>query len=155
MIAELVGVSQSTISGELKRNTGQRGYREKQAQTKSHARRQKAEKSIKMTPNMIVLIESKLEAKWSPEQISGWLFEEKGQRISYQTIYLHIWADKQSGGALFRHLRRKGKAYQPRGNKNAGRGCIKSRVSIDIPSCCHDGEKIIVKEKSWQINVKN
>jgi len=37
MIADLVGVSQSTISRELKRNTGRWGYREKQAQTKSHA----------------------------------------------------------------------------------------------------------------------
>jgi len=27
-------------------------------------------------------------------------------------------------------LRRKGKAYQPRGSKHAGRGCIKNRVSI-------------------------
>ena len=58
-------------------------------------------------------------------------FEEKGQRISYETSYIHIWADKQSGGTLFRHLRRKSKAYQPRGNKHAGRGCIKNRVSID------------------------
>jgi len=46
VIADLVCVSQPTISRELKRNTGQRGYREKQAQTKSHARRQKSEKSI-------------------------------------------------------------------------------------------------------------
>jgi len=131
VIADMVGVSQPTISRELKRNTGQRGYREKQAQTKSNTRRQKAEKSIKMTPDMVFLIESKLKAKWSPEQISGWIFEEKGQRISYETIYLHIWADKKSGGALFKQLRRKGKAYQPRGNKHAGRGCIKNRVSID------------------------
>jgi len=131
VIADMVGVSQPTISRELKRNTGQRGYREKQAQTKSNTRRQKAEKPIKMAPDMIVLIESKLKTKWSPEQISCWIFEEKGLRISYETIYLHIWADKQSGGTRFRHLRRKGKAYQPRGNKHAGRDYIKNRVSID------------------------
>jgi len=68
MIADVVGVSQPTISRELKRNTGQRGYRETQAQAKSYIRRQKAEKFIKMTPAMIALIESKLEVKWSPEE---------------------------------------------------------------------------------------
>ena len=33
--AKMVGVSASTISRELKRNTGQRGYRPKQAQMKA------------------------------------------------------------------------------------------------------------------------
>ena len=131
VIADLVGMSQSTMSRELKRNAGQRGYRENQAQTKSNTRRQKAEKSIKMTPDMIALIESKLKAKWSSEQISGWVFEGKGLRISYETIHLYRWADKQPGGTLFSHLRPNGNAYQPRGNKHAGRGCIKNRVSID------------------------
>jgi len=101
VIADVVGVGQSTISRELKRNTGQRGYREKQAQTQSNTRRKKAEKAIKMTPNMIPLIEEKLEAKWSPEQISGWIFEERGQRISYEAIYLYIWEDKRSGGGHY------------------------------------------------------
>ncbi|MBV1928447.1 MAG: helix-turn-helix domain-containing protein [Gammaproteobacteria bacterium] len=32
MIARAIGVSQPTVSRELRRNTGQRGYREKQAQ---------------------------------------------------------------------------------------------------------------------------
>ena len=54
-----------------------------------------------MTPNMIPLIEEKLEAKWSPEQISGWIFEERGQRISYEAIYLYIWEDKRSGGGHY------------------------------------------------------
>ena len=150
MIAEAVGVSQPTVSRELKRNTGQRGYREKQAQSFSDERRQTARKAIKMTPGIIILIESKLEEKWSPEQISGWLLEERGQRISYERIYLHIWADKNTGGFLFKHLRRQGKAYHPRGKKYAGRGHIKNRVSIDE-------RPAIVDEKSrvgdWEIDL--
>ena len=131
MIADAVGVSQPTVSRELRRNAGQRGYREKQAQKLSEKRRQSSRKSIKMTPDVIAIIDLKLEEKWSPEQISGWLLEESGQAISYESIYLHIWADKESGGLLFKHLRRQGKAYQPRGKKQAGRGHIKNRVSID------------------------
>jgi IS30 family transposase len=38
-IAAAIGVSQSTISRELARNTGERGYRHKQAQSKAAVRR--------------------------------------------------------------------------------------------------------------------
>jgi transposase, IS30 family len=69
MIADEVGVSQSTISMELKRNTGQRGYRENQAQKLNDNLRMAAAKAIKMTPDLIILIDSKLKEKWSPEQI--------------------------------------------------------------------------------------
>lgn len=130
-IAKTIGVTQSTISRELQRNTGERGYRFKQAQDKCDERRIEAAKYIKMTPDMIKLIDSKLCIKWSPEQISGWLLEERDEKISHETIYQHVWEDKASGGDLYRHLRRKGKAYQSRSKKQAGRGYIKNRVSID------------------------
>ena len=130
-IASIINVDQSTISRELRRNTGQRGYRHKQAQPMSADRRFGATKFLKMTPGMINLIESKLREKLSPEQISGWLLAERQERLSYETIYLHIWADKGAGGDLYTHLRRQGKAYQPRSKSQAGRGHIKNRVSID------------------------
>ena len=138
-IADAVGVSQSAISRELRRNEGKRGYRYQQAQNKADMRRTKAAKALKMTPEMIELIESKLGEKWSPEQISGWLLEDHLQLISHETIYQHVWNDKRSGGDLYTHLRRQGKKYQSRGNKQAGRGCIKNRVSIDPRkiSCTH------------------
>ena len=130
-IADAVGVSQPTISRELRRNAGERGYRYKQAQSKSHQRRIDATKAIKMTDGMIRLIESKLREKWSPEQISGWLLEEREQQLSHETLYLHIWADKALGGDLYSYLRRKGKTYQPRSKNHAGRGHIKNRVGIE------------------------
>lgn len=131
-IAKQLKVSQSTISREFSRNTGKRGYRFKQAQTSTDIRRLAACKAIKMTTALITLIESKLIIKWSPEQVSGWLREELSIDISYETIYQHIWSDKKSGGYLFQHLRRKGKAYQSRSkDKQAGRGFIKNRISID------------------------
>ncbi len=61
------------IIRELKRNTGKRGYRAKQAQQKVLYRRHTAEKSIKLTHRIIRLIVTRLREKWSPEQISGWL----------------------------------------------------------------------------------
>ena len=68
MMAETIGVSQSTVSRELRRNTGQRGYREKQAQNLSDKRGQYARKPTKMTPGMVTLIALKREEKWSPEE---------------------------------------------------------------------------------------
>jgi IS30 family transposase len=90
-----IGVSPSTISRELKRNTGKRGYRFKQANKKAKERRCLASSSArKMTSELISLIEQHLrDDQWSPEQISGRL-AHSGIRISHETIYKHIWLDK-------------------------------------------------------------
>ena len=87
-IADAIGSSQSAVSRELKRNTGQRGYRHKQAQNLCETRRKASVKFIKMTKNVTDIIKSKLKIKWSPEQISGWLQEEKDLKISYETSYV-------------------------------------------------------------------
>ncbi len=147
-IADLVNVSPSTICRELRRNTGKRGYRPKQAQVKAENRRKLAAKPLKMTPETIVLIDSKIIIDWSPEQISGWLEAEKGLSISHERIYQHIWADKLAGGALYQHLRHSGKKRKQYGSKDK-RGQIRGRVSID-------DRPAIVSEKTrlgdWEID---
>lgn len=150
-IAKLLNVSQSTISREFSRNTGKRGYRFKQAQLTSDTRRLSACKASKMTASLIDIINSKIKEKWSPEQISGWLREEKIIDISYETIYQHIWSDKRCGGHLFKYLRRKGKVYQSRSKvKQAGRGFIKNRISIDErPQVVDDKSRI----GDWEIDL--
>jgi IS30 family transposase len=150
-MAKQLNVSQSTISREFSRNTGKRGYRFKQAQTSTIRRRLAACKAIKMTATTVELIESKINAKWSPEQVSGWLREDQCIDISYETIYKHIWSDKQNGGHLFQQLRRKGKAYQSRSkDKQAGRGFIKNRISIDErPHVVDDKSRV----GDWEIDL--
>lgn len=148
-MASTLGVNQSTISRELSRNTGKRGYQHKQAQSKTIQRRLAAVKPTRMTPAMIGIIESKLRVDWSPEQISGWLLEEQERLISHESIYLHIWADKQAGGDLYTHLRRKGKKYDKRRNGKSTRGHIKNRVSIDDrPQAVDDKSRI----GDWEID---
>lgn len=149
-IADAIGVTQSTINRELRRNAGERGYRHKQAQQMSEDRRMRAVKAIKMTPKMIKLVESKPRLKWSPEQISGWLLEERKELLSHETIYLHIWADKAAGGDLYNVLRRKGKAYQPRSKDQAGRGHIRNRVSIDERPTIVDEKRRV---GDWEIDL--
>ena len=96
-IAQAIGMSQSTISRELKRNTGLRGYRHNQAQAKTDERRRNAGKALKMTDEVIGLVEAQIREQWSPEQVSGWLQEVYGLSLSHERIYLHIWEDKRAG----------------------------------------------------------
>ena len=127
-IAELLGVSAATISRELKRNRGKRGYRPKQAHEKAMARR--AEKSkVRLTAETWALVEIKLKEDWSPEQISGRLKEE-GVFISHESIYQYVYADKRAGGTLWKHLRRP-KTYRKRAGGRDRRGKIPNRRSIE------------------------
>jgi IS30 family transposase len=78
--------------------------------------------------------------RWSPEQISGWLCEQ-GIKLSHECIYQMIWQDKRDGGDLWRCLRRRGKRYNKRAGKNAGRGVIPNRIglqSLDPRRQCGD-----------------
>jgi len=124
------GCSQSTISREAKRNRGKRGYRYKQAQTKANFRKKQSKNAKKLNAQIIDQVKIMLcQYQWSPEQISG-RFKKKGINISHETIYRHIWQDKQEGGILYKQLRNKGKKYYKRSSKTAGRGLIPNRVGI-------------------------
>ena len=135
MIAAELGVHPSTVSRELTRNTGLRGYRPKQAQQKALHRRFTARKAVKMTHETIDYIESKLAEEHSPEQIAermkldpGW----HGPAVSHERIYQHVWQDKACGGVLYKRLRIGGtKQRRKRRNSRDMRGTIKNRVGIE------------------------
>jgi IS30 family transposase len=129
-IAEVLGVSQSAVSREICRNRGQRGYRFKQAEAKAQTRQAIRSKPRKLTAPVRRKIEAKLlQMRWSPEQVSGWLHDQ-GIKLSHERIYQMIWQDKRDGGNLWRCLRRRGKRYNKRAGKNAGRGLIPNRIDI-------------------------
>ena len=130
-MAKIVGVSRATISRELKRNTGKRGYRPKQANIKTVNRRENAVKAVKMTGDVISIINAKVELEWSPEQISGWLNLEEKIQLSHERIYQHIWADKRHGGELYKHLRQSNKKRKKKYGSKDKRGQIRNRISID------------------------
>ena len=130
-IAKMLGVSQSTISRELRRNRGQRGYRHEQAQEKSESCRVAAKLPTKMLPDLIDLINGKLRIKRCPEQISGWFQADQKRSMIHESIYQHVWFDQQCGGDLYLHLRQQGKKYDRRRHGKSTRGQIKNRVSID------------------------
>jgi len=127
-IATVIGVHRSTISRELNRNHGQRGYRPKQAHQKAVSRRDKAVTRIQA--ETWALIEDKLRKDWSPEQISGWLKRWRGIKVSHEWIYQYVLADKQAGGHLHRHLRCQKKRRKRYGSYDR-RGKLPNRVSIE------------------------
>jgi IS30 family transposase len=102
-IAEVMGVHKSTVSRELKRNRGGRGYRPQQAHNLAMERKQKG--VARITVAIWARVEKLLRQDWSPEQISGRLKKEQKVCISHEWIYQYILQDKQRGGDLYRHLR--------------------------------------------------
>jgi len=131
-IASMLGVDKSTISRELRRNRGCKGYRPHQAHEKALSRRYAAAKRIKMTPAMIELVARYIRLDFSPEQVSGYLASEHGIKISHETIYKHIRSDKRNGGSLYKHLRRSNKKFRKRYGTKERHSRIVDQVSIDL-----------------------
>jgi transposase, IS30 family len=102
-IADVIGVHKATVSRELRRNRGGRGYRPQQAQKLALARRSKA--GSRISAETWAVVEKLLRQEWSPEQISGRLKKEQKVDISHEWIYQHVLADKRTGGDLYKHLR--------------------------------------------------
>ena len=127
-IAETIGKHKSTISREVRRNRGQRGYRPKQAQQMSLDRRKKAKPRIQ--ESTWALIESKLQEDWSPEQIADWLKRNTDIQVSHERIYQYILADKRTGGRLYKHLRCQKKRRKRYGGYDR-RGKLPNRRSIE------------------------
>jgi IS30 family transposase len=148
-IACEIGVHKSTISREIRRNRGQKGYRPKQACSMAIQRRREANKSIKMTPEIIVLIDKFLRRDFSPEQVSGFLARKHSIYISHECIYQHVLDDKARGGCLYRHLRHANKIRRKRYGSYDRRGRIKARVSIDERPAIVDTKKRI---GDWEID---
>ncbi len=71
-IATEIGVSQSTISKEFKRNSGDKNYRHREAHEKALIRRLEASSvKTKKTSNFLSSVKKILGEKISPEKISG------------------------------------------------------------------------------------
>jgi len=128
-IARVLGRHKSTISRELTRNRGLRGYKPKQANNIALTRRQ-----AKLVPRILQeswgRVELLLHEHWSPEQISNWLRQEESIHVSPEWIYQYILRNKQAGGDLYRYLRCQRQRKKRYGSPNR-RGRIIGRISID------------------------
>jgi IS30 family transposase len=128
-IAGLLERDKSTISRELRRNRGLKGYRPQQAHDLALMRRyDKAQPRI--GSQVWQQVEALIREEWSPEQIVGRVEMEQGVSISHEWIYQYIYADQRSGGDLYRFLRCQ-KLRRKRYGTYDRRGRIPNQVSID------------------------
>ncbi len=103
-ISKIIGVSVSTVSREIKRNSSKRGYSYRLAHEYAKLRMERTcnhRIPVAIRKRAIELLSSK---QYSPEQISG-VFRLQGVTLSHETIYKWIRADKAAGGTLYLHCR--------------------------------------------------
>ena len=139
-IAKAINVSASTVSREIRRNSGVRrhyNWETAQANAVQTRRRKPGNRSV----DKDVMEESKrllITEQWSPEQISGVLAKD-GKYISHETIYRMIRKDKAEGGTLYKHCRHKLKhRTRPVGGKRIS---IPNRTSISERPTEADGKR--------------
>ena len=109
------------------------------ARTQAALRRMRRPKPSKLVscPRLRAVVEAKLELRWSPQQISGWLVEQfphdPEMRVSHETIYLSLFV--QSRGALrkelTRYLRSGHTTRRPKGHTHMnGQGQLRGTLNI-------------------------
>ncbi|MBU3615596.1 IS30 family transposase, partial [Polynucleobacter sp. Latsch14-2] len=123
-IAQLMDRHKSTISRELARNTGNRGYRPRQACLLSEERSLGCRNAAQITADQWNQAVDYLLAQWSPVQIANQV------GISHETIYRHVYADKAAGGSLYQQLRCQKKCKKRYASGRDRRGQIVGRRPI-------------------------
>ena len=122
-------VHKSTISREISRNRGRRGYRPKQAQARRDLRRRESYR-----PRIGITewerVEALIRREWSPEQVRDRLADEGQRPISHEWIYQYLSRDKLAGGTLYRSLRCQ-RQRRKRYGRPERRGQLRNRVSIE------------------------
>lgn len=105
-IATTIGVSQSTLCREIKRNGGKYSYHHKQAQTRADGRKRRLQNYRSLTTGIRAFIRKQMtEEQWSPAQIVGYLRRQGEKSVCVETVYTYIRKDKANGGELWKHCR--------------------------------------------------
>ena len=89
-IARFLLRSPNTISREITKNAVNGTYEAKKADFKAYQKRWRSKKQclrVSLDPFLLRFVEEKLEKKWSPDQISGYLKKELRIRCSSKAIY--------------------------------------------------------------------
>lgn len=153
-IADEIGVSQSTVSRELRRGSrGLGGYNWIIAQDKADARKSRSPGNRSIDPVILWEALDLLETRqWSPEQISGYL-ELQGKHISHETIYKHVRANlDRYARHCHHHMRYRKKRKAERKPTKATN--IPNRVSIHQRPPEVDGKRFGDWEMDLIVDVK-
>ena len=140
-IAEAIGVSEATVSREIRRNGGKSGgYNAKKAHEKAMERSHRTPGNRAVSDTLKWRVRELITTEqWSPKQIAGRLKKE-GHSISHETIYAMIRADET--GELARNCRHKMKYDRKTTRKHETKATnIRNRVSIHERPAEADGTR--------------
>ena len=98
MAKAMMGRSRTTLSRELKRNTGQTGSRSPPAQHLAESRHQEQRKAMKLTEPVCASSQENRQAWWSPEHIRGRVRLAQAILISPATVSRFVLKEKPQGG---------------------------------------------------------
>lgn len=131
-IARVLGRHRSTIGREVRRNETPRDgcYRPQLADWYACGRRSRSRRNQRFSTADWARIQTLLREDWSPEQVAGRLRLDRELAISHETIYRYVWADKQAGGTLYRHLRGARKRRRKRYGRYDSRGRLAGKRPI-------------------------
>lgn len=150
-VGRRLGMDKSTIGRELTRNTGQRGYRPKQAQEMAEERalrpgRRRFHEEVRLD------VVARLEAGWTPDMIGQRARLEGRDSVCKDTIYKYVYDDAEAGGKLWELLpraRRKRKRRRPSPDR---RGRIPNQRRIDTRPAAVEKR---VEEGHWEGDLIN
>ena len=131
-IARRLGRNKGSISREIARHTGLKGYRPKQAHATAQAQAKRSGPR-RFTDEVRADAEARIKEGWTPAIIGGRARLEGRPWVCAETIYQHIYADAKAGGTLWKNLpRAKRKRHRrcPR-QDGRGRGQIQNQRRID------------------------
>ena len=131
-IARVLGRHRSSIGREVRRNRARSDgtYRSQLADWYARGRRSRSRRNRQFSGADWERIQVLLREDWSPEQIAGRLRRTGTLRISHETIYRHVWADRRAGGTLYTHLRGARKQRRKRYGRYDSRGRLAGKRPI-------------------------
>ena len=106
-IAIAIGRAASTVGREVARNGGRDAYRAERAEVRAGLKARRPKACVLATrPKLRRMVAKKLQEKWSPQQISGWLRKrytrDGSMHVSHETIYRSLFI--QARGVLQKEL---------------------------------------------------
>ncbi|GEJ39754.1 IS30 family transposase [Flavobacterium psychrophilum] len=132
-IAKDFGKHISSIYREINRNSDGRNhnYKGDLAIRKCSKRHKEKAKNQCFTDEIKEYVRGLIQQDLSPEQIVGRSKVNGIKCVCHETIYTFILDDREAGGILYKHLRRKARKYRKRGALKDSRGRIIDQINIE------------------------
>jgi IS30 family transposase len=152
-IATFLGRSPNTVSHEINRNSVKGTYTADKAAQKAHAKRWRAKRQclkVAMDSFLTIFVFEKIEKKWSPKQISGYLKRELSITCSAKAIYKFVESRGLEQNLFWRWNKRKGGRKRTKhAPTHDNRKYIDTRPPVTGECGHYEVDFIVSKQSTW------